>query len=314
MTRNRDKTIEPENGGDPCPEQAETRECNTFACNADCVLADWSEWSLCSKACDEGTRERTKAIKVPTVGQGKCAKWDDESRLDFIPCNTFDCGDLLPPGRLTVKCFAKVDVIVVMDGSGSLGKYGWKESTNFAKHLIESMVGGGEGVNMGMLLFSGPKDWKLLDDCTGSDPNKKPNPTDCGIHWVEHLTENVSDITKKLENVDWPRRTTLTSLALAEVGSALIKGRQDAQSIVVIVTDGKPMSPIKTGQAADKLKRSARLIWAPVGSAVKASIEDMKVWASKPARDNVIEIDTFAALDTPAMLNKVIAGFCPQIE
>ena len=45
MTRRRDKTTEPENGGDPCPEQAETRECNTIACNANCVLANASELS-----------------------------------------------------------------------------------------------------------------------------------------------------------------------------------------------------------------------------------------------------------------------------
>merc|ERR1719210_1426744 len=314
MTRNRDKTIEPENGGDPCPEQAETRECNTFACNANCVLADWGEWSACSKACNSGTQERTKEIKVQPVGQGKCAKWDDPTRLDFQTCNTFDCRNILPPGRTTVKCSAKIDLFVVLDGSGSLGPYGWKESKEMALKLVKSMMGGEEGVNMALLLFSGPKNWRLLEDCTGSDPNKRPNPEDCGMNWVDHLTSDLSKVERDVRKMKWPRRTTLTSLALAETGAEIIYGRQDAKSIVFVITDGKPMSPIKTKMASDELKRKARLFYVPVGSGVKSSIEDMKIWASKPWRDNILEVDTFAALKTPTTLNNMISGFCPQLE
>merc|ERR1719422_2663083 len=314
MSRGRDKTVEPENGGDPCPEQAETRECNTAACNANCVLADWGAWSSCSKACDTGHQERTKAITVKARGQGQCAKWDDPSRLNFRECNKLDCRELLPPNRTTVKCSAKADVIIVLDGSGSLGKRGWEESVSMAKKLAKAMIGGDEGINLGLLLFSGPRNWNILSDCTGSDPNTQPDPADCGVHWVEHLTPNINQVINSIKEMDWPRRTTLTSLALAEVTSQLIKGRRDAQSIVVIVTDGKPMSPIKTGMASDKLKRSARLMWVPVGSGVKGAIEAMKTWASKPWEDNLLEVDTFSILDTPGTLNKMISGFCPQIE
>merc|ERR1719210_1491497 len=314
MTRNRDKTIEPENGGDPCPEQAETRECNTFACNADCVLGDWSQWSLCSKACDNGSQERTKAIAVEQRGQGTCAKWDDPTRLDFIECNAFDCKDLIPSDRLTVKCSFKADVFIVLDGSGSLGRYGWQESKNMAQHIVEAMIGGEEGVNVGVLLFSGPKNWRLLDSCTGSDPNVNPPAEDCGIRWISHLSSNISTVDHLVGGMDWPRRTTLTSLALAEVSSQVITGRQDAKSIVVVITDGKPMSPEKTGVAADELKRKARLMWVPVGSEVKSTVEKMREWCSLPARDNVLEVDTFAALDTPSTINRMISGFCPQLE
>jgi len=129
-TRRRDKTTEPEKGGDPCPEQAETRECNTFACNADCVLADWGEW--------------VSGVRAPRL---------------------------------------------------------------------------------------------------------------------------------------------------------VIRG-QDAKSIVFVITDGKPMSPIKTKMASDELKRKGRLFYVPVGSGVESSIEDMKIWASKPWRDNILEVDTLAALKT----------------
>merc|ERR1719220_183880 len=156
--------------------------------------------------------------------------------------------------------------------------------------------------------------WPLLGDCTGSDPNKRPNPEDCGMRWVDHLTPNLDLVEQNVKAMKWPRRTTLTSLALAEAGAEIIYGRQDAQSVVVIITDGKPMSPIKTGQAADELKRKARLMWVPVGKGVKSSIESMKTWASKPWQDNVLVVETFAALKTPTTLNNMIYGFCNQLE
>lgn len=247
-------------------------------------------------------------------GQGKCAKWDHDSRLDFQDCNTFDCRELIPATRTTVRCSAKIDVFIILDGSGSLGRYGWQESKEMAKKLTESMMGGDDRVNMAVLLFSGPRNWRILGDCTGSDPNKRPNPVDCGMRWVDHLTPNLDQVYRDVQNMNWPRRTTLTSLALAETGAEIIYGRPDAKSVVVVITDGKPMSPIKTGMAADELKKKARLMWVPVGKGVKSSIEDMKRWASKPARDNVLVVDTFASLKTPTTLNNMISGFCPQLE
>jgi len=316
MTRTRDKNIEPENGGDPCPEMSEARECNTFACNADCVLADWSEWTACSRQCNSGVEQRRKAIITEAVGQGECAPKDAEGvRLDNRDCNTFSCDTLLPKGRLTVRCVAKVDVFLIIDGSGSLGRRGWIQSEDTAKRLVQSMMGGEDGVNIAVMLFSGPRRWRNLDACTGSDPNAPtPDMDTCGVHWIHRLSGNMTSVQNAISEMSWPRRTTLTSLALAEVNSQLIEGRQDANSVVVIITDGKPMSPIKTGNAAEELKMHARLMWVPVGKGVKGSIENMKVWASRPWRDNLLEVDSFEALDQPSTLNNMISGFCPMLE
>jgi len=315
MTRTRDRNVEPENGGDPCPEMSEERECNTFACNADCVLADWSAWSACTRQCNSGTEQRRKAVTVEAVGQGDCAPPDDPMRFDHRPCNTFDCKDLLPTGRLTVKCTGKVDVFLVIDGSGSLGRRGWIQSEDVAKKLVKAMTGGDEGVNMAVMLFSGPRQWRNLDACTGTDPNgQTPDMNVCGVHWVSRLSGDMKAVHDAISSMTWPRRTTLTSLALAEVSSNLIQGRQDANPVVVIITDGKPMSPIKTENAATALKERARLIWVPVGKGVKSSIKDMRRWASQPWSDNVMTVDDFDQLDSPSTINEMISGFCPQLE
>merc|ERR1712238_617785 len=97
---------------------------------------------------------------------------------------------------------------------------------------------------------------------------------------------------RKASKMSWPGKTTLTSLALAEAKSELLQGRQDAQSVVVVITDGEPMSPIKTGKASADIKESARLIYIPVGKGVASTVDAMKEWCSKPPQDNVVVIDT----------------------
>jgi len=314
-SRSRDKTVEPENGGDPCPEQSETRECNGLSCNADCVLADWDSWSLCSKACYQGNEQRRKKVLTDVRGQGVCPGDDDKERLAFHNCNDFDCRDLLPRGRNVLKCSAMVDLIILLDGSGSLGWYGWKQSKKMALKLIRQMIGGENNVNMALLLFSGPNSWRKMDACTGADPlAAAPPPRQCGMFWISHMTADMSGVQRKASKMSWPGKTTLTSLALAEAKSELLQGRQDAQSVVVVITDGKPMSPIKTGHASRQIKDTARLMFIPVGKGIKKTIPKMKTWCSMPYVDNVLTIDTFSALSSPSSLNKMISGFCNVVE
>ena len=81
--------------------------------------------------------------------------------------------------------------------------------------------------------------------------------------------------------------------------SELLQGRQDAQSVVVVITDGKPMSPSKTGKASADIKQTAQLIYIPVNKGVASTVDQMKVWSNKPHEDNVVVIDSFFELSTP---------------
>ena len=92
----------------------------------------------------------------------------------------------------------------------------------------------------------------------------------------------------------------------------MINGRQDANSIVVVITDGQPMSPIRTGETSTQLKHDARLIWIPVG--IKAKMDNFQNWASKPWEDGVLEIGELAELMTPHTVNDVISTICPHVR
>merc|ERR1719491_408431 len=102
--RTRERMVEPENNGDSCPEQSETEACNVDACNQDCTLHDWSDWGLCSKACEGGHETRTRSIKNEAVGQGTCKDPESKKRMQFKECNQIDCDQIISdPWRVTLE-------------------------------------------------------------------------------------------------------------------------------------------------------------------------------------------------------------------
>jgi len=315
MTRERQRLQEPKNGGDPCPEESETVTCNVGACNAPCELAEWEEWGPCSKACDTGRKERIRPVKIKAKGLGSCPRWKSNRRLQFRRCNTRPCQELLQPGNVTLRCGSAVDLIVLLDGSGSLGRYGWKQSKDMAIKFIQSMKGSGkDGVNMALLLFSGPLTANTLDACTSSRAGVMPDvEKDCGIKWLSRFTKDIAKVEESARKATWPAGTTLTSMALAEARAELSNGRPGANSVVVVITDGKPMSDIKTSQAAKALSKDSRLVWVPVGRAIQASMKNIRRWASRPWQDNVVTIPDFSMLALPTMINRLVATTCPKV-
>jgi len=135
---------------------------------------------------------------------------------------------------------------------------------------------------------------------------------DCGIEWVSHFTNKTDQVATDIENLQFPKKTTLTSLALSTAETELSQGRQDATSIVVVVTDGKPMSKRNTWRAVKSIRKKARLMFVPVGRYVPRRL--MRWWASRPWKENVVEVPSFSVLGSPKFLNKILADSCPDIQ
>lgn len=127
--------------------------------------------------------------------------------------------------------------------------------------------------------------------------------------WVTHFTKDFATTKNQIEGMTWPQSLTYTANALNTARSEFSLGREGAASIVVLITDGRPMSLRKTRLAAQKLRQQARLItvpvtkWAPVGQ--------MKKWASNPKEDNFLRLDTFSALEDPKKMSLLIAKMNP---
>jgi len=287
MERTRDVFVEPLHGGEPCGETSEAISCNLQACDKDCELGDWGPWSECSKLCDQGVMERSKSITDPVIGDGTCPKIRSEDRHQEKHCNAFACKRAV--GQPNLRCQSKADIILVIDGSGSLGQSGWDASVEAGAALARAFGAGDRSdIRLAVLLFS------------------------YYSQWVKHFTANTEECATAIEGLTWPRSLTYTANALNTAGAELSLGRDDAPTTVILVTDGRPMSMRKTREAALQLRMNARLMVIPVTR--WAPIAEARSWASDPKEDNFMAFDSFSDLEDPDKIDNIIADVCPDVN
>jgi len=185
-----------------------------------------------------------------------------------------------------LRCKSEVDVILVLDGSSSLGSKGWDATVVAATALASNFMEGGT-VQLAVLLFS--------DVST----------------WVQHFDGDKKKTLENIKALKWPRGGTKTSEALNTAAAEMSLGRPDSQSVVIVITDGEPLSPIKTKAAAKKLRKAARLMWVPVTKfAPLAALKDM---ASYPKEDNLLAVDSFDELESQTTYDNVVSDVCLEL-
>jgi len=302
----RNVLVVPQFSGEPCGETSEAESCNLQSCDKDCILSDWTAWSTCSKDCNEGLKTRVKNVIEDKKGDGKCAQDGSDSRLEYMPCNEHICSE-------NVTCESMLDVVVLLDGSGSLGENGWEQTKRAGEMFVGALHGGENHVKVSVILFSGPTSWSQYYACTGASQGATPDlKDDCGIDIVQHFTADMGAAANVIRGLTWPAKTTFTSGALMTAKSELALGRKDANSVVMVITDGRPLNPGRTAKASEVLRKSARLMWVPVTTNVP--IEEVNMWASTPTVENVIQVGDFEALSDPETITSIIADMCPNLN
>jgi len=296
------------NGGKPCDETSETQACNNQACEKDCVLNSWTKWSQCSKDCDGGTQKRQKFVKTPAEGAGKCEGRWAKKRLQYKKCNMNRCA--LMVGAKTVTCNEKLDVVILLDGSGSLGQKGWNAEIKAAQTFVDAFSGTGAQANFAVVLYSGPRTWGGVRKCFGRNSKNVDQEKTCKIKSVNHFTTDMKSVKTNIAGLEWPKGSTLTSLALLRAKDELQLGRKDVKSIVVAITDGRPLSYGATGRAARIVRKVARLIWVPVTR--NAPLRQIKRWATRRWQENVVQVKSFKDLENADVVTHVVANICPK--
>lgn len=299
-------------GGKLCGAETESTGCGMEACDKDCGLAQWSGWSECSRACGGGFQQRGRRVLTSATGLGRCPADDSEYRLQYKRCNPKKCE--AKAADKVLKCASKVDVILLLDGSGSLGGTGWKTMKKAGASIVKAMDPSNNGAQVAVLLYSGPKDMAAYEKCTGAvsaDGTKVDLVSDCKMIWVSHLTTNNAVVAENIGNLYWQKGSTMTSQALATAEAEVVYGRANTPKVVIALADKLPMMPRKTGEAAASLRKKARLIWA--ASAGPAELPKFGEWASKPVADNLISVKTIDDFAKPETLNKIIAAACAKV-
>eukprot|EP00746_Dinoflagellata_sp_MGD_P009914 gnl/MRDRNA2_/MRDRNA2_120319_c0_seq1.p1 gnl/MRDRNA2_/MRDRNA2_120319_c0~~gnl/MRDRNA2_/MRDRNA2_120319_c0_seq1.p1 ORF type:complete len:847 (-),score=173.18 gnl/MRDRNA2_/MRDRNA2_120319_c0_seq1:6-2546(-) len=307
--RSRQVLVQDDHGGEPCSMEHISATCNTESCDHDCLLSEWMEWSGCSKACGGGFQRRIKEITAPAKGSGMCPPHRQKTE-EFRRCNSKECP------KKDIKCNSKVDVVLLIDGSGNAGKDGFTKTVAFAEKLVGAFKTGDDLAQVGVVQYSGPKSWTDLDSClkTGAEAS-------CNLKVVSQLSKDGSAVASAVKGLTaWPKGSTFTSGALSMGHSLLQEGRKDAQSVVVTFMTGMPNFPCRTEAAAEDVRKSARLMFvpvnvgAPVESETPLDLDTLAQWASHPARENVIPIAHLTDLEKPEKLRELVYAICPKVE
>jgi len=295
-------------GGKPCAQTSETKACNAQSCEVDCDLSPWTKWGSCSKECDGGTKKRQKFVRKAPQGQGHCANAWSTKRLQFMKCNMNRC--MVAAADKPLACNRSIDVVLLIDGSGSLGKTGWAAEIKAAQFFVDAFADAPSGkANMAVILYSGPRTWGGVRLCFGRNSANVDQEKTCGIKVITHFTHDIKKVKQLITGLSWPQGSTLTSLALMTAKAELTLGRQDAKSNVIVFTDGRPLSYRATGQASTALRKLARLVWVPVTK--YAPLSYIKTWATRRWQENVVQVPNFADLEKPDVITHIIANICP---
>jgi len=297
----------PKYEGEPCGDLTETEACNMQACDRNCKLGHWGKWSSCSKACDGGFKFKKRTIKVAAIGKGKCPKMRSVRRLRRKRCNTHKCPHT---GPRVMACKTMIDLVLLLDGSGSIKKSGWIQTKKFATKFVDAFDG--ENAKVSVILFSGPRNWPNYQKCQLGKVKKADEEKICGLKMVQHFSSDMKKTKANIAKLAFPSSSTYTAKALEMANAELMLGRKDARRVVLVMTDGVPISPDKTKLAANKLKRRARLMF----GAVRLNTEGLRLMrglASKPTRDNVMRIKDFKTMSKVATMNSLIRDMCTKV-
>jgi len=313
QTRMRSVLTQAAHGGEPCPEETSvSNQCNMQSCDAvACRLSDWSDWSTCSRGCGGGLKLRERRL----VGDGTCDEEDtpEEHRRQYLSCNTKACPST---AAKPLKCSAKVDIVLVLDGSGGCAEAGFEATKAFALQFVSALDMAADKVQLGLVVAGGPANWDAYKGCLAGS-----SLTGCNVRLALQLSADGSAANTAVSGLKWPGSPADVSGALSVAGAALAQeGRQDAEQIVLVMTRGRPLSRSRTALAASSLRRAGRRVaWLLLADGMNQ--EDIAQWASQPTRDNVFLVTPKAGavkgqvtIEKPkTKISELLTALCPSV-
>lgn len=288
QTRFRKVLREARNGGLPTGETMQHQLCNTNPCDQDCVLSDWTAWGTCSKVCNSGHRARVRKVLMPALVGGTCPLERDPERLESRPCNKHSCPDAPLP-----ICRTPLDLVLVIDSSGSMGAQGVAAAKQFAVQIVARM--------------------QLGENATSAKIGAVTYADSARVSQV--LTADRVAFTVAVSGLFWEKGSTNTGQALALAGDMMAhhgRGTQTQKSIVVI-TDSMPVSAyLLSTEAAQLQQRGVRISFVLLGHGV--STKAVQNWVSWPTAENVVKVPGVAALAEEKVVSQLLSNLCPILH
>jgi hypothetical protein len=300
--RTRSIVEKPKNGGTSCNTVEDQQACGTISCDRNCMLAGWTGWTPCSMACSGGFKERFRHVAIPTRGFGRCPDDNSHFRYQKTQCNEQACrGDEI--------CVAKQDLVIAIDGSGSVGAPGFEILKRFVKKLLdkyETQYWGDYAVKIGIVAFG---NGIIMSDGKTVSPAITAKP----------LSFTMDEVQSAVAGLPFKKGFTNMAQAFSAAETAFMLGsRRAASSAVMVITDGKPSFNFMTNEMVEQLddKGITRYFLLVNQEDLQSNSNAMMLsWASQPWETNVVHVPGGLELldsDPELWVEKVLVKFCPM--
>jgi uncharacterized protein YegL len=293
QTRTRGKLTLPLNGGQSCQTLQESQPCNTGSCDRDCTLSPWSVYSACSQACDGGKMTKTKSVVIKKRAEGECPAPKSMLRFWRTGCNNHPCmGDEV--------CTSTIDIVLAIDSSGSLTQKGFDVLKAFASEFVGKLH---SNARVAIVQFGNghlDEKTKVVSDALLALP----------------LTTSISKVNDTITGLKYQKGFTNMAQAFKKANEILKRSsRSDAETELIMITDGKPSFQLQTGQALKELKKAVRVVMVHIKEfPSKQDIKLMKAYSSSPDSENYIFIPGKKILKSnyAKYAQKVLVQTCPM--
>lgn len=220
-------------------------------------------------------------------GKASCPSSESRERLEYQECNEKKCDD-----KNDHVCSGDpLDVVLLMDASGSMTQEGFNAVRDLTKELVHDFSLSESATKLSIATFAKE------------------------VTVVSGLTTDANDLKSKLDSVQWLKGPSNAGVSLSRAASLLVEGgRKTASSLVLMVTDGRLVDPFLAQQAAARLKKNGvRLAFALADASRVPPL--LKSLASKPEKDNIIQIPGFKQLPTflKWTSKRIITSTCSSI-
>lgn len=253
-------------------------------------------------ACGGGFKEQYRHVARPTRGFGKCPSEQSRWRYRKVSCNTQPCCE-------TEICVAKQDLVIAVDGSGSIVATGFEVLKKYVKSLLSryrTQYYGEDAVKLGVVQFG---NGVIMEDGKTVSPAKMIQP----------LTFTMADVEAAVDGMVFMKGFTNMAQGFSSAESCFtLGGRRDAHSAVLVITDGKPSFKFMTNEMVEQLDDKAITRYFLLVNEEDLSSDAnklMKSWASQPWETSVVHIPGGLGLleaDLDLWVGRSLVKFCPN--
>lgn len=205
------------------------------------------------------------------------------------------------------QCISQLDVILAIDGSGSMTGKGFTLMKGFAASLaakFRTTAYGNNASRIAVIQFGNGH----LDDRRVVSPAILALP----------FSSDTTKINSTINGLQWQKGFTNMAQALIKTQEIIAtSSRRSAETLVVLITDGKPSFQRQTEEAVNKVRQSSRLLVVHI-KAFPSQLEKklMRHYASKPRAQNYVKVAGKKGLKTNGAkwIQKVLVQSCAQTE